>query len=114
MKKQESKFYVYILKCCDGSYYTGYTGSLLQRLKHHYIGEGCIYTYMRQPVELVFLREFSRKYDALRVEKQIKSWSKKKKEALIYSEFELLQALSKNSHHKSTCLKFYPLDESTK
>ena len=87
-------FYVYILKCGDGSYYTGYTHDLLARLKYHYLAEGCIYTYMRQPVKLVFFLEFSKKYDALNTEKQIKRWGRRKKEALINGDFELLQALS--------------------
>jgi len=83
-------FFVYILKCGDGSYYTGYTENLFERLKYHYLAEGCIYTYMRQPVKLVFVKEFSRQYDALSAEKKIKGWSRKKKQALINGEFELL------------------------
>ena len=98
-------FYVYILKCGDESYYIGYTENLLERLKSHYRAEASMYTRKRQPVKLVFFLEFLKRYDALNVEKQIKNWSKKKKEALISGDLEMLQALSKNTHHKLFCLK---------
>ena len=114
MKKRKPKYYVYILKCNDGSYYVGFTHDLLTRVKYHYLGEGAIYTRKRLPVKLVFYLEFLNKYDALNAEKQIKSWSRKKKKAFINGEFELFQALSKNTHHKSMCLKIYFSDEFTK
>jgi len=112
--KKNKKYYVYILRCSDGSYYVGFTHDLFTRLKYHCRGEGAAYTRRRLPVELVFYREFSNQHDALAAEKQIKRWSRNKKKALANSEFELLQALSKNTHHKNTCLKIYiPDDELT-
>jgi len=113
MKKKKSKFYVYILKCNDFSYYVGFTHDLFTRVKYHYLGEGPTYTRKRLPVELVFYLEFSNKYDALETEKQIKSWSRKKKKAFIDKDFELFRALSKNSYHKKNYLKIHIPDELT-
>ncbi|ULT41343.1 GIY-YIG nuclease family protein [Niabella defluvii] len=54
------RYYVYILKCADGSYYTGITGNLEQRLRIHESGEniGC-YTYSRRPLTLVYYDYFT-------------------------------------------------------
>ncbi|MFC1842041.1 GIY-YIG nuclease family protein [Candidatus Dependentiae bacterium] len=110
MAKKEPKFYVYILECNDNSYYVGYTQNLFSRVKYHYRGEGASYTRKRLPVKLVFYLEFSKRYEALYVEKQIKSWSRNKKKAFINGDFEMLQAFSKNTHHRYTCLKTHTLD----
>ena len=58
---KETKFYVYILRCNDGSYYVGYTENLFERVKRHYQAEGSVYTSKRQPVELVCFLEFSKR-----------------------------------------------------
>jgi len=107
---KKTKFYVYILKCSDGTYYTGYTQNFIERIKQHYQAQGSVYTRKRQPVKLIYFLEFSKRYDALYAEKQIKSWGKGKKEALINGDCEFLQALSKNEHHKNLCLKFKILE----
>jgi len=112
MKEKESKFYIYILKCSDESYYIGYTNDLLTRVKYHYRGEGPAYTCKRHPIELVFYLEFSKRYDALSTEKQIKKWSRRKKRALIEGDLELLRALSKNRHLRPVYFKKY-LDSKT-
>ena len=75
--------WVYILHCVDGSYYTGCTTNLNQRLAEHQHGEKCTYTRSRRPVKLVFSQQFSRIHDAIAAERQIKGWSRRKKEALI-------------------------------
>ena len=89
-------YYVYILKCSDGSYYTGFTSHLKNRFIEHQTGKHQdSYTYTRRPVELVFYAEFTDPNLAIRSEKQIKKWSKVKKEALINNEFDKLPNLSK-------------------
>ncbi|SKC15074.1 GIY-YIG nuclease family protein [Dyadobacter psychrophilus] len=75
---------VYILKCSDESYYTGVTNCLERRLAEHTSGrKETSYTYSRRPVELVFSRKFKYVNDAIAFEKQVKGWSRKKKEAII-------------------------------
>lgn len=89
------KGYVYILKCNDGTFYTGSTSSIDARVYQHNIGEGSNYTKKRLPVTLVYLEEFERVDEAFYREKQIQGWSHKKKEALIYSDFDRLISLCK-------------------
>uniref|UniRef100_UPI00404B066F GIY-YIG nuclease family protein n=1 Tax=Gelidibacter sp. TaxID=2018083 RepID=UPI00404B066F len=89
-------YYVYILKCSDDTYYTGFTSNLEKRLIEHQSGfykES--YTHSRRPVVLVFYAEFTDPNIAIQTEKQIKKWSKAKKEAAINNEFEKLPNLSK-------------------
>ena len=89
-------YYVYILRCKDESYYVGITSNLNQRLTEHNRGQySDSYTYKRRPVELVFYCEFADVNLAISTEKQIKKWSRAKKEALIKNEFERLPNLSK-------------------
>ena len=91
------KAYMYdILKCVDGSYYTGSTKNLDIRLAQHQNGEGSDYTRDRLPVELVYYEEYQRIDDAFYREKQVQRWARKKKEALINSTPELLPSLSKS------------------
>ena len=74
---------MYILKCADGSYYTGSTNDLELRLIQHQCGEGANHTRKHLPVELVYYEEYERIDEAFYREKQIQGWSRKKKEALI-------------------------------
>ena len=90
------KGWMYILKCCDGSYYTGSTDNLELRLQQHQNGEGANHTRKRLPVELVYFEEFQRIDEAFYREKQVQGWSRTKKEALISRKFEQLPELSKN------------------
>lgn len=90
------KGYIYILKCSDGSYYTGSTNNLENRIYQHQQGEGANYTKTKLPVELVFYEEYDSIVDAFHREKQIQGWSRKKKEALINYNGEILPQLSKN------------------
>ena len=91
-------FYVYILRCADGSYYTGHTENLESRLAAHQRGEITGYTETRRPVELVFTEEFYAREDALGRERQIKGWSRAKKEALIKRDWERLVKLAKTGN----------------
>jgi len=85
---------MYILKCSDGSYYTGSTRNIDQRFDQHQIGNGSEYTKMRLPVELVYLEECSRIDDAFYREKQVQGGSRKKKEALMNSDWKTLHKLA--------------------
>jgi predicted GIY-YIG superfamily endonuclease len=76
-------FCVYILRCADNSYYTGHTDNLEERIAKHQAGEIEGYTSTRLPVELLFSEEFPTREEALACERQIKGWSRKKKEALM-------------------------------
>ena len=95
-------FYVYILECNDGSYYTGHTDDIVARISAHKLGmiKQC-YTYTRRPIKVVYIAEFATRDDAFYAERQIKGWCRRKKLALINKEFYLLKYLSKNS-----CLKY--------
>jgi len=92
---------MYILKCSDGSYYTGSTRNLPRRLAEHQRGEGANYTAKRLPVELVYCEAYDRVADAFYREKQVQGWSKKKKEALITGDETILHQLAecKNETH---------------
>jgi putative endonuclease len=77
--------FVYMLRCADDSFYVGSaTGDdLWKRVTEHETGARPGYTYARRPVELVWSEHFDRITDAIAVERKIKGWSRKKKEALI-------------------------------
>ena len=83
--------YVYILKCSDEIYYTGLTNNPEKRLIEHNTGvKPESYTYSRRPVEMVYCERFT-DYDlAVKWEKRIKDWSRKKKEALINDNLDKL------------------------
>lgn len=92
--------YVYILKCSDGTYYTGVTNNITRRLQEHNSGCHCGYTSARLPVELIYYEEFDKPLIAINREKQIKGWSREKKEALIKRDLNKLKELSKNRKSK--------------
>jgi putative endonuclease len=94
----ESEFssYVYILACSDDSYYTGVTNDIERRLYEHDAGlDPESYTYIRRPLVLKYLEQFDDVNKAIEREKQIKKWSRKKKEALFEENYEMLKLLSK-------------------
>ena len=86
--------WMYILKCADGSYYTGSTNNLECRLLQHQSGEGANHTRKRLPVKLVYCEEYQRIDEAFYREKQIQGWNRRKKEALINGENCVLPALA--------------------
>jgi len=89
------EYFVYILRCRDGSYYTGVTNDDERRLTEH--GEGLdpsSYTHSRRPVKLVYLADFQDINEAISWEKKVKRWSRKKKEALIDRCWESLPKLA--------------------
>jgi putative endonuclease len=90
--------FVYILRCSDGSYYTGsMRTSLEDRIAQHNAGSFGGYTARRRPVKLVFHQEFGRINDAIAAERQIKNWSRAKKEALMDGDFATLRVLAKTA-----------------
>ncbi len=86
---------MYILRCSDGSYYTGSTRDLEGRLYEHQNGLGTVFTKKRLPIKLVYCEEFERIDDAFYREKQVQGWSRAKKEALIQGQYDLLPKLAK-------------------
>ena len=91
------KAYMYILKCSNGTYYTGSTIDLEKRILQHQMGEAANYTRKHAPVKLVYFEEFSMIETAFFREKQVQNWSQKKKEALIQGK---LADLKKESRKK--------------
>lgn len=77
------KHYIYIVKCKDGSLYTGYAKDIGQRVAKHNRGQGAKYTKIRRPVELVYQEMFDTKSEALKREYEIKTYSRTKKLELI-------------------------------
>ena len=94
--------FVYILKCADGSFYTGVTNDLDRRIAEHNDGyDPKSYTHTRRPVELIYFESHSDPYYAIGREKQIKGWSRKKKIAMIEGNWEKLVEYSKRKKKKS-------------
>ena len=87
-------FWVYILQCADASYYVGHTDDLDVRVAQHQSGEFQGYTTSRRPVRLVYSESFATREDAFAAERQLKGWSRKKKEALIAGDWERLRLLA--------------------
>jgi putative endonuclease len=89
--------YVYMLRCADGSYYVGSaTGDDLgPRVDQHNAGahKGCTFT--RRPVVLVWSEYFERITDGIAAERQVKGWSRAKKEALLRSDWAKVSALAR-------------------
>jgi putative endonuclease len=75
--------YVYILRCSDGTLYTGYTNDLKKRLSVHNSGKGAKYTRCRLPVELVYFEEYCTKSEATKREYAIKQFKREKKIKLV-------------------------------
>ena len=88
-------WYLYILKCCDKSLYTGVTLNLQRRIDDHNTGNGGSYTRSRLPLSLVYFEAYSTKSEALKRELQIKGWTRKKKLALIRQDLKALRNFSK-------------------
>ncbi|MDA0988719.1 MAG: GIY-YIG nuclease family protein [Chloroflexi bacterium] len=96
-------FYVYILRCADGRYYTGYTDDMERRLTAHKMRTYSGYTSVKLPVELVFVEDCGTRDEAFRKERQIKGWTRAKKEALIAGDWNELPILAhaKNNHQET-------------
>ena len=88
-------FWAYILRCADGSYYTGHTDDLERRIAQHQSGVLPGYTHNRRPVELFWTQEFPSRVEALQAELQVKPWSRAKKEALARADWSELARYAK-------------------
>ena len=95
-------FWVYILQCADGSYYVGRFDNLADRLLQHQSGALGGYTKTRRPVRLAYSQEFPTRDEAFAAERQVKGWSRKKKEALIRSDWEELRRLARGRERAFT------------
>ncbi len=87
-------FYVYMLRCADGSIYTGHTDNLEVRLAAHRMRVFSGYTASRLPVRLIFQEQFATRDEAFARERQIKGWSRRKKLALASGDWAAMQRLS--------------------
>ncbi|MGH7659540.1 MAG: GIY-YIG nuclease family protein [Vulcanimicrobiaceae bacterium] len=89
-------YYVYMLRCFDGTFYTGVTNDFDRRFYEHSSGfnEEC-YTFTRRPLRVAYVGEFEKILDAIDFEKKLKSWSHKKKRAFAEREWAKLTEYSR-------------------
>jgi putative endonuclease len=85
--------HVYILRCSDSSLYIGSTADLDARIARHNRGEGCVFTAARRPLTLVYSEPFDTQLEATLRERQLKRWTRAKKEALIAGDLSRLKVL---------------------
>ena len=99
-------FWAYMLRCADGRFYVGHTDALERRIGLHQSGKGCDFTARRLPVLLVWSETFPTREEALAAERQIKGWSRAKKEALIVGEWARVSELARSREARpSTSLR---------
>lgn len=84
--KRQMVFYVYILQCTDGSFYTGYTKNLPERTKQHENGKGAKYTKSHKPQKIVYVEDLDSRSQAMKRERAIKKLSRQQKIDLINSQ----------------------------
>ena len=82
--KCHARYYVYLVRCADGTYYAGSTNDLERRLTLHNAGRGAKYLRGRGPVRLVYTKEYQYYKQALDAERQLKKFTRKQKEELIH------------------------------
>jgi putative endonuclease len=100
------QFWVYLLRCSDGSYYAGHTDNLQARLWQHSQGICCDWTSKRLPVQLAWSSEAPTREEALAFEQRIKGWTRAKKEALIAGNWDRLNWLARPPRERpSTSLR---------
>ena len=88
-------FWTHILRCSDASYYVGHTDDLEKRMGEHECGAVSVYARKRRPLKLVYAQDFQTRWEALAAERQLKGWSRAKKEALIKGNWSRLSLLSR-------------------
>ncbi len=98
-------FHAYLVRCADGSYYAGHTDNLEQRIGQHQTGTTGGYTARRRPVTLVWSERFATRDEAFAAERQLKGWSRAKKEALIAGDWELVSELARNRQGSANILR---------
>jgi len=92
-------YYVYILLCEDGSYYTGHSKDVKHRIEQHRKGQGARYTRMHKPQKTVYTEQFNRRSEAMKREQEIKSLNHSQKEQLINSYNRSTHAPSRDIRH---------------
>jgi putative endonuclease len=99
--KLAHNYYVYVVQCSDAFYYTGITNDLERRIEEHNHGVNpTCYTFKRRPVVLKYFEHYTDVTQAIQREKQLKGWSKAKKEALFIQDFNSLRELAKCTANK--------------
>ena len=88
-------YYVYILRCTDDRFYVGSAPNLDSRVKAHNDGRGAAHTFKHRPVHLVYSETFDSEILAVTQERQLKRWSRGKKQALVEGNSRRLKRLSK-------------------
>jgi predicted GIY-YIG superfamily endonuclease len=89
-------FWTYLLRCSDCSFYCGHTDNLEIRIADHHGGKYRGYTHKRRPLELAWSQDFTTRHEALAAERQIKGWSRAKKQALVGGDWRLVSELAQN------------------
>jgi predicted GIY-YIG superfamily endonuclease len=91
------QYWTYMLLCADGSYYVGVTSEIDVRIAKHELGvDRRAYTYRRRPVRLVHAETFSSPDEAIQAEKQLKGWSRAKKDALVRNDWNSVRRLARS------------------
>jgi len=83
MLKENQSWFVYMLRCFDGSYYVGVASDVVHRVQQHNAGQAVAFTKERRPVKLVYFENCGTYLGARRKEKQLKGWRREKKEKLF-------------------------------
>jgi predicted GIY-YIG superfamily endonuclease len=89
------QWFAYILLCSDDSYYVGHTEDPEARVTLHNAGKGASYTAHRRPVILAYSESFPTKREAIAREKQLKKWTRAKKQALVNKDLDRLHDLAR-------------------
>jgi putative endonuclease len=79
-------YFVYMLQCEDGSFYTGYTRNVKRRFRLHMMGKGARYTRVHKPTSLAYVERFTSRSEAMKREKKVKRMSHARKDALKKSQ----------------------------
>ncbi|MDT3433880.1 GIY-YIG nuclease family protein [Haloarcula sp. 1CSR25-25] len=85
MTTARSPYHVYVLRCSDNTFYTGYTTDVERRVREHDAGDGAKYTRGRTPVELIHVESFDSQSAAMSREYEIKQYTRTEKERLVES-----------------------------
>ena len=101
------QFWVYILRCSDGSYYTGHTDALEQRLAQHREGLGSDWTRSRRPLELVWCANAPTREEALAFERRVKNWSRIKKEAMMAGDWARVGHFARPPSERPSTLRLH-------
>jgi putative endonuclease len=92
-------YYVYMILCDDGSYYTGYTKSVASRMRLHMIGKGARYTRIHKPSRLVYTEEFGSRAEAMRRERRLKALRHDEKRRLTWSHGVAVRRAPRRKRH---------------